>query len=82
MSKIRITKDPEERKKEILNAAIRVFSEKGYEKTSITDIAKSINIAQGLCYRYFASKEELFDAALEEYSNILIENMIDRKSVV
>ncbi|WP_243035894.1 MULTISPECIES: TetR/AcrR family transcriptional regulator [Lachnospiraceae] len=76
MSKIRITKDPEERKKEILDAAIRVFSEKGYEKTSITDIAKSINIAQGLCYRYFASKEELFDAALEEYSNILIENMM------
>mgnify|MGYP000081453510 CR=1 FL=1 len=42
------------------------------KKLRITDIAKSINIAQGLCYRYFASKEELFDAALEElfeYSN-------------
>ena len=39
MAKIRITKEPEERRKEILNAAIKVFSEKGYEKTSITDIA-------------------------------------------
>ena len=67
MAKIRITKEPEERRKEILNAAIKVFSEKGYEKTSITDIAKSIDIAQGLGYRYFSSKEELFDAALEEY---------------
>lgn len=76
MSKVRITKDPEERRKEILDAAIKVFSEKGYEKTSITDIAKSVNIAQGLCYRYFASKEELFDAALEEYSDILIGNMM------
>lgn len=76
MAKIRITKEPEERRKEILNAAIKVFSEKGYEKTSITDIAKSIDIAQGLCYRYFSSKEELFDAALEEYSDILIGNMM------
>lgn len=76
MNKVRITKDPEERRKEILDAAIKVFSEKGYEKTSITDIAKSINIAQGLCYRYFASKEDLFDAALEEYSDILIRNMM------
>ena len=76
MSKVRITKEPEERRKEILDTAIRIFSEKGYEKTSITDIAKSINIAQGLCYRYFTSKEELFDAALEEYSEILIENMM------
>ena len=61
---MRVSKEPEERKQEILNAAIEVFAKKGYEKTSISDIAQTINVAQGLCYRYFSSKEELFDAAL------------------
>ena len=57
---MRIVKEPEERKREILETAMRLFYEKGYEKTSITDIAKAIGIAQGLCYRYFPSKESLF----------------------
>lgn len=72
---MRVTKDPLVRKKEILDAAIRIFSEKGYEKTSIADIARSIQVAQGLCYRYFPSKEDLFEAALEEYADQIIINM-------
>lgn len=73
---MRITKEPSVRKQEILDAAIRIFSEKGYEKTSISDIAKSINIAQGLCYRYFPSKEDLFESALDEYSDVIVKNML------
>ena len=57
---MQITKDPQERKQEILETAMRLFQEKGYEKTSISDIAKAIGVAQGLCYRYFPSKEVLF----------------------
>ena len=44
---MRITKEPEERKQEIFDAALRLFGEKGYEKTTITDIAKEIGVAQG-----------------------------------
>ena len=47
---------------------MKVFYEKGYEKTSISDIAKEMNVAQGLCCRYFSSKEELFDTALDQYA--------------
>lgn len=65
---MRITKDPEERRQEILKTAIALFSEKGYEKTSIGDIAKKMNVAQGLCYRYFPSKEVLFDTAVDQYA--------------
>ena len=54
---MRITKEPEVRKQEILDTALKLFGENGYEKTSITDIAKAIGVAQGLCYRYFPSKE-------------------------
>ena len=50
-----------------------MFGEKGYEKTTITDIAKSIGIAQGLCCRCFPSKEVLFDSAIDQYADILVE---------
>ena len=69
---MRITKEPEERKQEILDTAMRLFYEKGYEKTSIADIAKALGIAQGLCYRYFPSKEALFDSAVEQYAQEIV----------
>lgn len=71
----RITKAPEERRQEILDTAMKVFYKKGYEKTSISDIAKEMDVAQGLCYRYFSSKEELFDAALDEYAQKQVEHI-------
>jgi len=63
----RITKDPDIRRQEIIDAAIHLFSEKGYEQTSMLDITKKVNVSQGLCYRYFKSKEEIYQAALENY---------------
>ena len=73
----RITKLPEERRKEIIDTAIKLFYEKGYEKTTISDIAKEINVAQGLCYRYFPSKEVLFDCAIDQYAQSLADNIIE-----
>ena len=73
---MRVTKEPEVRKQEILDTALRLFGEKGYEKTSIADIAKAIGVAQGLCYRYFPSKEALFDSAIEQYANVLVEQFV------
>ncbi|MCD7947604.1 MAG: TetR/AcrR family transcriptional regulator [Oscillospiraceae bacterium] len=72
----RITKEPEVRKQEILETAIAVFAERGYEKTKMSDIAEKMGVAQGLCYRYFPSKEALFDSAVEEYAHILAAPMI------
>ena len=73
---MRVTKEPEIRKQEILDTALKLFGENGYEKTSITDIAKAIGVAQGLCYRYFPSKEALFDSAIEQYADVLVEQFI------
>lgn len=69
---MRIVKEPDERKQEILDAAIRVFSKKGYDRTSISDIAKEIGISQGLCYRYFPSKEAIYDAGIEQYAESIV----------
>ncbi|MGM0214077.1 TetR/AcrR family transcriptional regulator [Enterococcus sp. AZ109] len=63
----RVTKKPEVRKQEILDTAIQLFFEKGYEKTTISDIAKRMNVSQGLCYRYFSSKEEIYHGVLDHY---------------
>ena len=58
----RIAQDPEVRRKEILDAAEALFEEKGFQKTTISDIAKAMNVAQGMLYYYFKSKEELLGA--------------------
>ncbi|MDD4850092.1 MAG: TetR/AcrR family transcriptional regulator [Gemmiger sp.] len=72
----RITKDPETRRQEIVDAAIRLFIEKGYEQTTMQDITKSIQVSSGLCYRYFKSKEEIYQAALETYVNQGVEQFV------
>lgn len=65
--KIRISKPPEERKQEIMDTAMTVFAEKGYEQTTMRDIAEAVGIVPGLCYRYFESKQVLFEAAVRRY---------------
>ena len=54
----------------ITTAAVRLFSENGYEKTSIEDIAHEAGIGKATVYGYFANKEEIFlsycDDELEE----------------
>lgn len=64
----RIIKDPAVRKQEILDTAMILFHQKGYDATSIADIAKAMNVVPGLCYRYFANKKEIFDAAVKQYA--------------
>lgn len=73
---MRTVKDPEERKQEILETAMRLFMEKGFESISMRDIAQEANIAAGLCYHYFDSKKKLFNAALEAYVDEITEDYI------
>ena len=72
---MRVSRASEERRQEILDAAMQVFYLKGYEKATIRDIALDIGVAQGLIYRYFKSKEALFAAALDNYAERLAGEM-------
>lgn len=56
-----------ERKKDIIKAAMQLFSEKGYAQTSMRDIARTMGVSLGLCYRYFDSKQILFNTAIDLY---------------
>ena len=66
----RITKPPEVRRQELLNTAMELFTQKGYEETSMGEIAQAAGVAQGLCYRYFDSKQKLFQEAMEQYVQV------------
>lgn len=54
-----VKKMPEQWKKEILEAAQKLFMSKGYEETSISDIMEAVGGAKGMFYRCFQSKEEV-----------------------
>lgn len=57
-----VKKTPEQWKKEILDAAQKLFISKGYEETSISDIMNLAGGAKGMFYRCFQSKEEVLHA--------------------
>jgi AcrR family transcriptional regulator len=54
----------EARPGEIIDAGLAEFAENGFAATRLEDVARRAGIAKGTIYRYFASKEELFEAAL------------------
>ncbi|OGO18213.1 MAG: hypothetical protein A2Z02_03685 [Chloroflexi bacterium RBG_16_48_7] len=58
----------EETRLHLLNTALKVFASKGYNKTSIKDLAREAGISQGLMYHYFTSKEDLLMATVEYHS--------------
>ena len=51
---------PEERPKQILDAALEVFGERGLAVSRLEDIAKRAGLSKGTIYLYFPNKEELF----------------------
>jgi AcrR family transcriptional regulator len=67
-----IIKEYDERRNEILDVAERLFHEKGYQKCTVNDILKEVAIAKGTFYYYFKSKEEVMDAIVSRYTDIVI----------
>ncbi len=64
---MRITKKPEERKKELVDIAEQLFIKNGYEQTAVSDIVKKAKVAQGTFYYYFKTKEEILDLLTDRY---------------
>jgi len=64
----RTPKVVEDRSEQIIDAALRVFSRKGFTKATNKDIAREAGITPGLIYYYFENKEALFRALVESRS--------------
>jgi TetR/AcrR family fatty acid metabolism transcriptional regulator len=56
----------EDKRRLILDAAVRVFARKGYHTCRVGDIAEEAGVAHGLLYHYFRSKEELLETIFRE----------------
>ncbi|URN95485.1 MAG: TetR/AcrR family transcriptional regulator [Candidatus Pristimantibacillus lignocellulolyticus] len=65
---MRVVKEAEERRNEIIDAADELFGQKGFDGTSTNDIIEKVGIARGTLYHHFKSKEDLMDALIERYS--------------
>ncbi|HEC79310.1 MAG TPA: TetR/AcrR family transcriptional regulator [candidate division WOR-3 bacterium] len=53
----------------IIKCALRIFSKKGYFRTTVEDIARAAHIAKGTVYLYFNDKESIYIAAINEHLN-------------
>ncbi len=62
----RTKEEAEQTRKDILQAALDMFCEKGYTRTTLDDIAKSINLTKGAVYWYFRNKPDILKALMVE----------------
>src|SRR5258707_10633125 len=60
----------QERRNQLIDAALALFAEKGLDSTTIKDLAARVGVAQGLIYHYFVRKEDLLVAVIERHNFI------------
>ena len=61
-----------DKRRQILDAAIRVFARTGFHACRVSDIADEAGVAYGLVYHYFSSKEEVLDELFTERWSLLL----------
>lgn len=74
---MRITKDPEIRRQEIIDSAKALFELQGIGKTSMTEIAEKVGVAKGLVYYYFSSKEQLVVEVIDQFISGLDASLLE-----
>lgn len=62
-----------ERRRQILDAAVKVFARQGFHSTRVADIADEADVAYGLVYHYFSSKENVLNELFQQRWSLLLE---------
>ncbi|MEW9125033.1 MAG: TetR/AcrR family transcriptional regulator [Thermotaleaceae bacterium] len=70
---MRVVKEAQERRNEILDAADALFGQRGFDGTSTNDILEKVGIARGTLYYHFKSKEDIMDGLIERYNVQILE---------
>jgi AcrR family transcriptional regulator len=68
-------RDPAARLARVLEAATRLFAERGYESTSVTDVAAEAGVSIGALYKYFRDKPALLEGVLASFESQFAEAM-------
>jgi AcrR family transcriptional regulator len=63
----------QERRRQILDAAVRAFARRGYHACRVSDIAEEAGVAYGLVYHYFDSKEAVLEAIFRDTWEMMLE---------
>ena len=66
-----------DKRRMILDAAVRVFARRGFHACRVSDIADEAGVAYGLVYHYFASKDEVLDTLFLERWDVMLEMIRD-----
>jgi AcrR family transcriptional regulator len=66
-----------EKRRLILDAAVRVFARRGFNQCRVSDIADEAGVAYGLVYHYFRSKDEVLDTLFLERWNVMLDVIRD-----
>jgi len=72
-----------DKRRQILDAAVRVFARQGFHACRVSDIADEARVAYGLVYHYFGSKDEVLDTLFLERWNVMLDLIrdIDRQEI-
>jgi TetR/AcrR family transcriptional regulator, fatty acid metabolism regulator protein len=62
-----------DKRRQILDAAVRVFADRGFNGCRVSDIADEAGVAYGLVYHYFRSKDEVLDTLFLERWNVMLD---------
>lgn len=69
-----VVSDPHPTASQILDAARRLFAERGYDATSVAGIAEQVGVVEGAVYRHFPSKRDLLNRVIRSFYEPLIES--------
>ncbi len=67
----------EDRPEEIADAALQVFSEKGYSATKVEEVAQRAGVSKGLLYLYYKTKQDLFKTVVRKYIAPKVDHLLD-----
>jgi AcrR family transcriptional regulator len=73
MSALGVRPAPADKRRAILDAAVKVFARQGFHACRVADVAEEAGVAYGLVYHYFASKDEILNTLFLERWDVLLE---------
>ena len=76
MSEPRFRRRKEDRPREIAEAALAAFAEKGYAATRVDDVARRAGVSKGLVYLYYKTKEDMFKAVVRRFVVPRVDSLI------